>query len=296
MQMQGTYTAMITPFKNGAVDYDGFRANIHFQISQGINGILPIGTSGESPTLTRDEQTSLICVAVEEAKGKIPIMVGTGSNSTEHTIENTRIAKELGADIALVVTPYYNKPTNEGVYRHFKAVAEAVDIPIVVYNIQGRTGKNIDTTTLKRIADLPNIIGVKEASGNVDQVGEVINSIARTKPNFSVMSGDDSLTIPIIALGGKGIISVVSNLIPRKVVDMVNFALSGDFHNAREVHHYLLPLFKVVFIETSPIPIKAAMNMCNMPAGDYRLPLCELLPEDKEKLRKVLADMKLIPG
>ncbi|MBN2423027.1 4-hydroxy-tetrahydrodipicolinate synthase [Candidatus Woesearchaeota archaeon] len=294
MEIKGTYTALITPFKNGELDLEGLRQNIRHQIKEGISGILPLGTTGETPTLSRKEQDEIIKASVEEAHGKVPVMVGTGSNCTHHTIENTKRAKELGADIVLVVTPYYNKPTQEGIFRHFKAVVNAVDIPLVVYNIQGRTGKNIETSTLIRIAQLRNIIGVKEASGNINQMGDVIQQISSKHKSFNVMSGDDSLTLPLIALGGKGVVSVVSNLLPGKVSAMVNAGLEGDFERARELHYELLPLFKGAFIETNPIPIKEAMNMCGMAAGDYRMPMCEMLPENKEKLKKILEEMGLL--
>ncbi|MEK6957823.1 MAG: 4-hydroxy-tetrahydrodipicolinate synthase [archaeon] len=294
MDIRGVYTAMVTPFRGKEVDYDGLRQNIAFQIENGISGILVLGTTGENPTLSRKEQDTIIKVAAEETKGKAILMVGTGTNSTEKTIENTGTAKELGADIALIVTPYYNKPTNEGLYRHFKAVSEAVDIPVVVYNIQGRTGKNIDTATMKRIAQLKNIAGVKEASGNIDQIGEVLGEIASKNPEFSVMSGDDSMTFPLMALGGKGIISVVSNLVPKKVVEMANAAERGDFNEARKLHFELLPIFKGAFIETNPIPIKEAMDMAGMPSGPCRLPLCEMEPQNREKLKKILEQMKII--
>lgn len=294
MQLHGTYTALVTPFKNEQVDYEGMKQNILFQIQQGINGILVLGTTGETPTLSEQEKYDIIKLAVATAHGKVPVMVGAGTYCTRHTIDNSKRAKELGADSILIVTPYYNKPTNEGLFRHFKAVHDAVDIPIVIYNIPGRSGKNIDTPVLKRIAELPNVIGVKEASGNLDQMTEVIHTIAGRNPRFTVMSGDDSFTLPLLALGGKGVISVVSNLLPARVVAMVNAALAGNYDQARSIHYELLPIFKGAFIETNPIPIKEAMNMCGMAAGGYRLPMCEMMPENKEKLRKVLLEMRLI--
>ncbi len=294
MELKGTYTALVTPFKDGEVDYEGLKENIRYQIKEGITGILVLGTTGETPTLTDKEKEEIIRVAVAEAKGKVKVMVGTGTNSTEHSIENTRLAKKLGADCVLIVTPYYNKPTNEGIFRHFKAVNDAVDIPIVVYNIQGRTGRNIETPVLQRISELKNVIGVKEASGSIDQMGEVVNQIAMKNPRFSVMSGDDSMTLPLIAVGGKGVISVVSNLVPGRLVEMVNAGLEGDFEKARALHHELLPFFKGAFIETNPIPIKEAMNLCGMAAGGYRLPMCEMMSQNKEKLKSILAGMGLL--
>jgi len=294
MKIQGTFTALITPFKNNEVDYKGFEENVTFQIDNGISGLLPLGTTGETPTLHEEEQKKIIQIAVRAAGGKIPVMVGTGSNSTEHTIENTKRAKQIGADLALIVTPYYNKPTQEGIFRHFKTVTEAVDIPVIVYNIKGRTGKNIETSTLKRLAGLSNIVGVKEASGDIMQMGDVIDQIKSEHPDFSVMSGDDKITLPLLALGGDGVISVISNLVPAQMIQMVKAGLKGDFEKARKMHYQLLPLIKGAFIETNPVPIKAAMEMCGKPAGGVRLPLCELKPDNKECLKTILMDMGLL--
>ncbi|HZX19531.1 MAG TPA: 4-hydroxy-tetrahydrodipicolinate synthase [archaeon] len=294
MNVSGVYTAMVTPFKNNKVDFEGFRKNVEFQIKNGVDGIVPIGTTGEAPTLSHEEKEQLIKTAVKTAKGKVNVMIGTGSYSTSQTIENTKMAKELGADMALIVTPYYNKPTQEGLYRHFKAITEEVDFPVFVYNIKGRTGQNIETPTLRRIVDLPNIIGVKEASGDINQMCDVINTICSDHETFSVMSGDDGLTVPLMVLGGKGVISVVSNIVPAKVVEMVKYGLENDFVNARRIHYELLPIFKGAFIETNPIPIKEAMNMLGMPAGECRLPLCEMGPENREKLKEILKQMNLI--
>ncbi|MBI5390675.1 4-hydroxy-tetrahydrodipicolinate synthase [Candidatus Woesearchaeota archaeon] len=293
--MHGVYTALITPFdSDGKPDLAGLRKNIRFQIEEGVDGIVPLGTTGETPTLSDTEQEAVIRVAVAEAHGKINVMVGTGSNSTAKTIEYTQRAKALGADAALIVTPYYNKPTQEGIYQHFKAITEAVDLPILVYNIQGRSGVNIHTVTLKRIAGLRNIIGVKEASGNVEQMMEVIQQIQHQYPHFCVMSGDDGLTLPLLSLGGKGVVSVASNLVPGEVVGMVKAALAGDFAQARKKHFELLPLFKAIFVETNPIPVKESMSMVGMPSGSCRLPLCALMPENRAKLQHVLQEMHLV--
>src|SRR3989338_3660243 len=280
----GVITAMVTPFKNGKVDFNALRKNVKFQIENGVVGLLPLGTTGETPTLHDDEQEEIIKAVVNEAKGKVSVMVGTGTNSTEKTIKYTQKAEESGADAALVVTPYYNKPTNEGLYLHFKAVAGSVKIPIIVYNIAGRTGKNIETPLLKRIAEIPNIIGVKEASGDINQMMDVINTIH----DFMVYSGDDSMTLPLMSLGGIGIISVVSNLVPKQVVEMVDAGLKGDFTKARRIHFELLPIFKGAFIETNPVPIKAAMAMKGMIEEEYRLPMCRMMEENKAKLRNIL--------
>ncbi len=295
MELKGVYTALITPFTDRQeVDYEGLRQNVAHQINAGVAGILPLGTTGETPTLSREEQDKIITTAVEEAKGKTAVLVGTGSNCTAHAIENSKRAQELGADGVLVVTPYYNKPTQEGIVRHFQAISENLEIPIVVYNIKGRTGVNIETATMKRLSELKNVIGVKEASGDIGQIGDVINIIQSRCETFSVISGDDAMTLPLIALGGTGIISVVSNLIPELIVQLVETALHGDFARARHLHYRLLPLFKAAFIETNPVPIKAAMSMCGMPSGPCRLPLCEMQAVNEEKLRKTLQDLEIL--
>ncbi|MGZ3633458.1 MAG: 4-hydroxy-tetrahydrodipicolinate synthase [Parachlamydiaceae bacterium] len=295
MKLSGTVTALITPFVNEQLDEEGFANNIRFQIAQGIDGILPLGTTGEASTLNADEQQRVISIAVREAKGKVPIWVGTGSYCTKQTIEKTRRAKDLGADVALIVTPYYNRPTQEGIYRHFEAIATQVNIPIMIYNIPGRCGQNIETPTLMRIAELPNVIGVKEASGNIHQAGDFLHLIVKKYPHFRVFSGDDILTLPMIALGAVGVVSVVSNLIPKQVIALTNAAVQGDFALARDLHFQLLSLYKTAFIETNPIPIKTAMNLCGMPAGECRLPLYEMSDENLETLRKQLLRMHLLP-
>ena len=291
MSLKGTFTAMITPLKNDELDEEGLVDNIQRQIQAGITGLVFLGTTGEAATLTDEEQLRVIQIGVRETKGKALVLIGTGSNSTKHAIEKTKRAKDLGADIALVVTPYYNKPTQEGIYRHYEAIAKNVDLPVLVYNIQGRTGVNIETSTLLRIADLPHIVGVKEASGNLGQAGDVIHTIVKRYPLFSVLSGDDAATLPMMALGASGVVSVVSNLIPEKIVALVNAALDGNFYEARKIHEDNLPLFKNAFIEVNPSPIKEAMNFCKMAAGSCRLPLCELKPENREKLKLTLLEI-----
>lgn len=294
MKLAGTITALITPFIDQQLDEEGFANNIRFQISQGIDGILPLGTTGEASTLSADEQLRVISIAIREAKGKVPVWVGTGSYCTKQTIEKTQRAKNLGADVALIVTPYYNRPTQEGIYRHFEAIATNVDIPIMIYNIPGRCGQNIETPTLMRIAGLPNIIGVKEASGNIHQAGDFLHTIAKKYPHFTVFSGDDILTLPMIALGAVGVVSVVSNLITKQVIALTNASLKGNFTLARELHFQLLSLYKTAFIETNPIPIKTAMTLCGMPAGGCRLPLYEMSNENLEILRQQLLQMNLL--
>src|SRR3989338_2337331 len=276
-KFEGAITAMITPFTpNGEIDYEGLRRNVRFQIEEGINGLLPLGTTGETPTLSAEEKEKVAKAVIEEAGGKVPVLVGTGSYSTKTTIEHTKKAKALGADAALIVSPYYNKPTQEGLYLHFKTVAESVDIPIIIYNIQSRTGVNIETGTLLRLSSIKNIISVKEASGNMNQMMDVINQLPK---DFVVLSGDDSLTLPLMSLGGRGVISVVSNLLPKKVSRMVELYLEGKTEEAKKLHYELLPIFRAAFIETNPMPIKAAMSICGMPAGKCRLPLCDLQPQ-----------------
>ncbi|MBI2971880.1 MAG: 4-hydroxy-tetrahydrodipicolinate synthase [Candidatus Aenigmarchaeota archaeon] len=284
--MEGCITALVTPFDTAlGVDYAGLRENVRFQIANGVSGLVPLGTTGESPTITDDEREKIVSAVVDEANGKAAVIVGAGTNSTEKTIKYARQAKDLGADAVLIVSPYYNKPTQEGLYRHFKAVNDAVAMPVIVYNIQGRTGVNIETPTLLRMSGLTNVRAVKEASGSISQMMDVI---AQLPKDFIVLSGDDNMTLPLIAAGGRGVISVVSNLFPRMVSDMVSHALKGDFESARKLHYKLMPIFKTAFIETNPMPIKAAMNFAGMPAGGCRLPLCELQPQNAEKLKAVL--------
>ena len=302
-KFRGAFTAMITPMNaDGSVDYDGFRKNVKFQLDEGIDGLVPLGTTAETPTLDErpgEEEDKIIAIVMEEVREfekksgkKIPVILGAGSNNTRDAVIYCERAKKAGADAALVVTPYYNKPSKEGIYRHFEAVSK-VGIPIVVYNIQGRTGTNITTDTLVRIAELPNIAGVKEASGNINQMGDVIAQIKSKKPDFAVMSGDDGLTLPLIALGGDGIISVVSNLAPKIVAEMANKALSGDIEGARKIHYRLLPFFKAAFIDGNPTSIKYAMNFKKMPAGPCRLPLVEVTDEAKKIIEKALAESGL---
>lgn len=288
-KLRGAFTALVTPMKaDGSVDYDGYRALIRFQLESGISGLVPLGTTGETPTLDEDEEERLIDIAMEEAKGKVPVILGAGSNNTRDAVKYVKRAKDKGADYALVVTPYYNKPNDEGLYLHFAACAE-VGIPIIVYNIAGRTGKNISTSLLARIAELPNIAGVKEASGDVTQMMEVIERLGRVKKNFTVLSGDDALCLGLVALGGDGVISVMSNIAPAEVTAMTQAALAGDLETARKMHYTLLPAFRACFVETNPVPIKAAMNMKGLPAGTVRLPLAPLAKEHEQLVRSAFS-------
>jgi 4-hydroxy-tetrahydrodipicolinate synthase len=265
---------------------EALRENVRFQIENGVHGLVPLGTTGESPTIKEEERKLIIKTVVDEVNGKIPVIVGTGTYSTEEAIRLSKEAQDLGADGLLVVAPYYNKPTQEGLYLHFKAISEAVDLPIIVYNIPGRTGVNVEVQTLVRLSQFNNIVAVKEASGNLAQVMDIIEALG---DRITVLSGDDNLTLPIMALGGKGVISVISNLLPKPLVELVESALKGDFKKAKELHYHLLPLFKAVFIETNPIPIKTMMNLVGMKAGPCRLPLCNMQPHNLEKVKKILS-------
>jgi len=295
MKLQGAYTALITPFNDDkSVDFEGLKKLTEFQLQRSISGLLPLGTTGETPTLSDSEKVAIIELVVANVAGRVPVMVGTGTNSTETTIKNTLRAKELGADCALIVNPYYNKPSQEGLFRHFEAVSTAVEFPIVVYNIRSRTGVNIETNTMLRIAALPNIIGVKEASGDIAQMTDVIRLIQNERDDFSVLSGDDALTFPLMALGGRGVISVASNLVPDKISDLVGLALEQDFMAARELHLKLTPIFRDLFIETNPVPLKFAMSKVGLPSGPVRLPLYDLTEKSKMQLVQTLKEEQLL--
>ena len=299
----GAYTALITPMNSdGSVDYDGFRKNVKFQLEQGIDGLVPLGTTAETPTLDErpgEEEDKIISIVFEEVRAfekksgkKIPVILGAGSNNTKDAVLYCERAKKVGADAALVVTPYYNKPSKEGIFRHFEAVSK-VGIPIIVYNIAGRTGLNIPTDLLERIAELPNIAGVKEASGSVAQMMEVIGQVKAKHPDFAVMSGDDGLTLPLIACGGDGIISVASNMIPSLMHELAASALNGDFRKAREIHYRLAPFFKAEFCDGNPSSIKYAMNVKGMPSGALRLPLVEVTDAAKKQIEQAIKDCGL---
>ncbi|MGI5091608.1 4-hydroxy-tetrahydrodipicolinate synthase [Treponema socranskii] len=296
IQLRGAFTAMITPMKeDGSIDYDGYRKLLRFQMEEGIDGLVPLGTTGETPTLDEDEEQRIIDVVMEEVRAfekergvKVPVVLGAGSNNTRDAVRYTERAKKAGADAALVVTPYYNKPSSEGIFRHFEAVSR-VGIPILVYNIAGRTGKNIDTPTLSRIADLPNIAGVKEASGSISQMTDVIAAVKSKHPDFAVLSGDDAMTLPLIACGGDGVVSVVSNAAPAPVTEMVKAALSGDYEAARKIHYRLLPFFKAAFVDGNPTSIKYAMRVKGLPSGSVRLPLVDVHDEAKKIIEEALS-------
>jgi len=286
---EGVFTALVTPFtQEGKVDEQALRRLVDFQIEEGIDGLVPVGTTGESPTLGAEETEAVIRITVEQARGRVPVIAGAGSNSTDKAIHLAAAAKKLGADATLQVAPYYNKPTAEGFLRHFTAIADAVDLPMVIYNIPGRTGKNIDNSTMLKLAGHRRIVAVKEASGDISQM---MNLIAQKPAAFAVLSGDDNLAFPLIALGGKGVISVASNLAPGRMKEFVSAALKGQWDKARELHYRLLPLFKAIFLETNPIPIKAALAMKGMMQEVYRLPMCE---ENRKALAGALRELKLL--
>jgi len=289
---QGSIVAMVTPFRNGKVDEAKVRELVDFHVQHGTDAIVPCGTTGESPTLSHDEHRRVVELVVEAARKRVAVIAGTGSNSTAEAIDLTTHAKRAGADAALVVNPYYNKPTQEGLYRHFRAVAESVDLPIVLYNIAGRTAVNVETDTLVRIVrDCPNVVGVKEASGSLDQMTQVILACG---PDFSVLSGDDNITLPLMSVGGRGVISVIANFVPRETADMTHAALSGDWKLARELFLRLFPLSRAMFLETNPIPVKEAMAMMGMIEAEYRLPMCRLSDANRTRLRGILAQHGLV--
>jgi len=289
---QGSIVAMVTPFKGGRVDEAKVRELVEFHVASGTDGIVPCGTTGESPTLSHDEHKRVVELVVEAARGRVPVIAGTGSNSTAEAIDLTRHAAKAGASAALVVNPYYNKPTQEGLYRHFRAVAEATALPILAYNIASRTAVNVETDTLARLVrDCPTIVGVKEASGSLDQMTQVILACG---PDFTVLSGDDNLTLPLMAVGGRGVISVIANFVPRETAEMTHAALAGDWKHARELHLKLFPLARAAFIETNPIPVKEAMAMMGMLEPEFRLPMCRMGDANRERLRTVLLQHGLI--
>ncbi len=289
---RGSIVAIVTPFKNGKVDEQKLRDLIEFHIQNGTSGIVPCGTTGESATLSFEEHDRVIEITIEQVKRRIPVIAETGSNSTEEAVMLTRHAAKAGADASLQVSPYYNRPTQRGLYEHFKAIAESVDIPIILYNIASRTGVNIEPETIAKLSrDCKNIVGVKEASGSLDQMSRIKQLCGQ---NFDLISGDDSLTLPILSIGGIGVISVVANIVPKDVAALVAEFEKGNLKKAREIHYKLLPLIKAMFIETNPIPVKTAMGLLDMCEPDLRLPLCPMSEENLEKLKKALREYGLL--
>jgi 4-hydroxy-tetrahydrodipicolinate synthase len=288
---KGSIVAIVTPFKKGKVDEKALGDLINWHIKEGTNAIVPCGTTGESATLDYKEHYRVIEFTVEAAKGRVPVIAGTGANSTDETIMITREAKKAKADAALIVAPYYNKPTQEGLYRHYKAIAGAVKMPIILYNVPGRTAVNILPQTVARLAEIKNIVAIKEATGDMKQVSEVIRLCGE---RITVLSGDDFTTFPLLALGGKGVISVSANVAPKLVSDMCALWENGEIDKARKLHYKLEPLNASMFIETNPIPVKTALAMMGRIKEEFRLPLCEMAPSNKEKLGKVLKDLRLL--
>jgi 4-hydroxy-tetrahydrodipicolinate synthase len=289
-EFAGLSVAMITPFRDGQVDLEALQQQVEFQIAAGTTCLCPAGTTGESPTLSHPEHERVIAAVIEAAAGRIKVMPGTGSNSTEEALHLTRWAAKSGADAVLIVAPYYNKPTQEGFYQHFKVLAQAVDIPICVYNIPGRTGKNIEPDTIARMAELPNITMVKEATGSMDQASQIINTT-----DLTVLSGDDSLTLPLMSIGARGVISVVGNIIPKDMLLMIRAFERNDMAEARRWHHKLFPICRdMLGLATNPIPIKIAMRMLGRDTGELRMPLTPLNPAEENKLRTTLSRYGLI--
>jgi len=288
---RGSIVAIVTPFKKDRVDERALGDLIEWQIAQGTDGIVPCGTTGESATLTYEEHNRVIEITVEAVKGRVPVIAGTGSNSTAEAIQLTQHAKKVGADAALLITPYYNKPTQEGLYLHHKAIAEKVDLPIVLYNIPGRTCVNLLPETVARLAKFKNIVAIKEGSGSLQQVCEIIQ---RCEDRITVLSGDDALTLPMLSVGAKGVITVTANIEPAEMAAMMDAFEKGNLERARQLHYQLFPLFNILFIETNPIPVKTALALMGKTSGELRLPLCPMSEGNLEKLKKCLKEYGLI--
>lgn len=289
MTLQGCHTALITPFYNDAVCFDTLRTLIDRQLAGPVDGIVPMGTTGESPTVDFREHAQVIETVIQHVDKRCLVTAGTGANSTREAVQLTRDAAQAGADATLQVTPYYNKPTQEGLYRHFSTVADEGGLPVVLYNVPGRSGREIAVETIVRLARHPNIIAVKEAGGSVDRVNRIL-----AECDIDIVSGDDSLTLPMMAVGGRGVISVASNIVPDRIHEMVHAALKGEWFRASDMHRRLVPLFRDLFIETNPIPIKAAMAMCGIIEEEYRLPLCPLAPANRAILEQTLRSLDII--
>lgn len=287
----GSLVAIVTPFRQGAFDEQSYGELIEFHIANGTHGIVPCGTTGESATLSHAEHERVVALTVEIVNQRVPVIAGTGSNATDEAIAFTRHAKRVGADGALLITPYYNKPTQEGLYQHYAAVAQAVDLPLILYNIQSRTSINMTPETIARTAQLPNVVGIKEGSGSLGQVSEIIHQCGEA---FTILSGDDPLTVPMMALGAKGVITVTANVAPKEMANMVNAALAGNFAEARTWHFKLAPLFKALFYETNPIPVKEALSIMNKIDPDIRLPLTRLSSDNRDRLGRVMQEVGVI--
>jgi len=288
---KGSIVAIVTPFKNGKIDEESYRKLIEFQIENGTSAIVPCGTTGESATLGMEEHNRVIDVCIDAVKKRVPVIAGTGGNSTGEAIELTEHAKKSGADASLQVTPYYNKPTQEGLYQHFKAIANAVALPQVLYNVPGRTSVNMLPQTVARLAELPEIVAIKEASGNLGQMAEIVQ-LAGDK--ITLLSGDDNVTLPVLAIGGKGVVSVVANIVPKDTADMVRAYEDGQVDRARELFYRLFPLCQAMFYETNPIPVKMSLALMGKIDGEMRLPLCPMAPANLEKLKTALKEYGLL--
>jgi len=297
MKLEGTTVAMVTPFTTeDKVDEAGMRENMNYLLERGVNGLLAAGTTGESATITHQEQKKMMEILVDEVKGKVAAVAGAGSNSSKEALDLVKHAEDVGADYALVITPYYNKPQPQGLYEHYKMLSESTDIPIIAYNVPSRTGTDIDVETIGKIAQLDTIVALKEANPDLDKVSQIIQKIHQldVSDKFMVLSGNDNLTLPMISQGCKGVISVVGNVDPARMSEMVNKALDGDFEGAKDLHYVLYDLMKVLFVESNPVPAKIALNMIGRPAGHVRMPLAPLKSENQDKVKKVLLDLQLI--
>ncbi|MCP5040786.1 MAG: 4-hydroxy-tetrahydrodipicolinate synthase [bacterium] len=291
MMFEGVYTALITPFKDGKVDEAALGGLVDQQIAAGITGLVPCGSTGESATLSHDEHNEVIDIVIAAANGRVPVIAGTGSNNTREAVALTQHAKEAGADGALLLSPYYNKPTQQGLVEHFEAIADETELPLVLYNIPGRTSSNVEPETIARLAEHEFIVGVKEACGNLDQIAQLI---ALCPDDFAVVSGDDSLLLPILAIGGKGGIAVTSNIAPERMLALYNATQAGDFARAREIHYQLLPVFNALFCETNPIPVKAALALMGLVQDDIRLPLTQITQNNRDHLAAVLKEVGIL--
>lgn len=292
LDIRGCGTALVTPFSHdGTLDVDALRGLVDFQLSEGIDFLVPCGTTGEAPTLEHEEYLGVVRVVVQEARGKVPVIAGAGGNNTHKICNLAQELQALGVEGILSVAPYYNRPTQEGLYQHFGLIAESTDLPVILYNVPSRTSSNILPETVARLAEIPNIVGIKEASGSITQQMEVLRLVP---PNFRVLSGDDAFTFPLMALGGAGVISVVSNEIPRQMTSLAHLMLEGNYDEARRLNASLLPLMQVNFIETNPIPVKAALAMMGKIKEIYRLPMCSIRPENRARLEKVLVEQGLL--
>jgi 4-hydroxy-tetrahydrodipicolinate synthase len=292
MELKGIYTALVTPFKNGSLDEEGLRRLIEFQVQGGVDGIVPCGTTGEASTLSYEEHERVIELVVKFVNGRVPVISGTGSNSTHETIEMTEVARKLGSDMVLLVAPYYNRPTQEGLYQHFKAVAQGVDLPMILYNIPTRTGVNMLPELVARLAEIPNIVGIKEASGSLQQVAEIYRL---TKGKFTILSGDDNIFLPMMALGATGVISVLSNILPTRLKALAKaFLDERNIERARDLHMELMPLFQAMFVEVNPVPVKESLYFMGLIERELRLPLVPLADKNREYLKSVLKEFGLV--